>query len=366
MNAVIMALIVLVMSGSTTLALHQFPVETGRCIPNTDAFRFPCFPNNNETYAIMDDIAQRSKGRVTVELAGYSVEGRPLKYLVLNKNRRHQLPSFELAGRTHGDECVGTRAILDLFEWIIGNTPSARQTRNSIVLIGIPIYNIDGSYYTRRTSSPVAGFPSGIDPNRDSVTIGVVAGPGSSNFVLPETNAWYNVTMTYKPDYINDIHMYFDNSSLAGVQQGVDVQWVHFVPSTIPDDNGFYPNVHAVYRSYQLTQLGHDAIPDTITANYNMAPAAPFPPSSWTWRHLADSRKYVDDPVWRPKASVGIELRRVCPSKIPFMEQLAYKIIRAQTIGIATGAVEQVHPIWTSLVPVTTSAPCDDYSICSL
>ena len=112
-------------------------------------------------------LAARHPGRLTLEQAGRSVEGRPIQLLTLGRGPRRVL----LWSQMHGDEPSATPALLDVAETLLaGGTPALDAVLERFTLAIVPMLNPDGAErYARRNAQ-------GIDVNRDALALATPEG----------------------------------------------------------------------------------------------------------------------------------------------------------------------------------------------
>jgi Zinc carboxypeptidase len=164
---------------------------------------FPHIPH----YAIgctLNDIAARSNGRMTVEVAGHSALGRPMYHVVINAlhtqqqrkdyrnwkdihedalddpkyaqqqigsllkyNRDFKIPIF-IQGGIHGDEYEGVDASMQIIERLAttpyGTDPEVDKILDHLIVVFNPIQNPDGRVAGNRPNG------NGFDLNRDFLT----------------------------------------------------------------------------------------------------------------------------------------------------------------------------------------------------
>jgi len=149
------------------------------------AFPAPTLPYD-EYWATLTPILQRSAS-VQREEIGKSSSGKPLYLLRWGSGPTKVL----LWSQMHGDETTASRALTDLFNYIIANPTDPRVQRWSqqVSLLVVPMLNPDGADGHRRRST------FGIDINRDA-----------RNLATPEGRALKAVQEKYQPQFGFNLH----------------------------------------------------------------------------------------------------------------------------------------------------------------
>jgi hypothetical protein len=111
-------------------------------------------------------LAARHPGRVRVEEAGRSTEGRPIRLLTVGRGDRRVL----LWSQMHGDEPSATPALLDVLDTLLSGVPGSEAILDRLTLLVVPMLNPDGALrYVRRNAQ-------GIDVNRDALVLATPEG----------------------------------------------------------------------------------------------------------------------------------------------------------------------------------------------
>jgi hypothetical protein len=126
----------------------------------------PCLRPDGLVRAIRA-LAEKHPGRLRVEEAGRSVQGRPIHLLTVGRGPRRVL----LWSQMHGDEPSATPALLDVAEYLLGrDDPAAQAILSETTLLMVPMLNPDGAErYVRRNAQ-------GIDINRDALRLATPEG----------------------------------------------------------------------------------------------------------------------------------------------------------------------------------------------
>jgi hypothetical protein len=137
--------------------------------------------------AAIATLAEHHGERLRVEEVGRSVEGRPLRLLVLGSGAERIL----LFSQMHGDEPSATPALLDLVDLLLSATgrPELERILDRFTLLVLPMVNPDGAeLYQRRNAQ-------GIDINRDALDL-----------ATPEGRALAAVRERYQPILAFNLH----------------------------------------------------------------------------------------------------------------------------------------------------------------
>lgn len=135
----------------------------------------------------LNRIERTSGGRVSVDSAGQSGEGRELWYATVGSGPT----TFWLQARIHGDELHSTEAVLQVLNHLASGSPAARTIRENLTVVVIPMYNPDGAEENIRQSTT----PNQIDLNRDW-----------ENFAQPESVAYWRLWRDAAPQLALDLH----------------------------------------------------------------------------------------------------------------------------------------------------------------
>lgn len=167
------AMLAVVLAGGLPLSAQAVP-ETSHCGTepgnNNDAF-----VNHAQLTRAVQQLERTSQGRVDVEVAGQSNQGRDIYVARVGEGDTVVYVQTQI----HGNENHGTEALLNLLGQMGGNTPEAQELRENITLVGIPRLNVDGGENDTRQNAQswaevVEAFPqlAGAEPSwnyRESV-----------------------------------------------------------------------------------------------------------------------------------------------------------------------------------------------------
>lgn len=166
-------MLAVVLASGLPLSAQAVP-ETSHCGTepgnNNDAF-----VNHAQLTRAVQQLERTSQGRVDVEVAGQSNQGRDIYVARVGEGDTLVYVQTQI----HGNENHGTEALLNLLGQMGGNTPEAQELRENITLVGIPRLNVDGGENDTRQNAQswaevVEAFPqlAGAEPSwnyRESV-----------------------------------------------------------------------------------------------------------------------------------------------------------------------------------------------------
>jgi len=230
-------------------------------------------PDYATTVAYLERIASTYPGTVQIQNFGKTGEGRDLKLVVVSKGGLFDPERIHASGRAtllvqnsiHAGEMDGKDACLALLRDIVLNPERARLVEN-VVLLFIPVYNIDGherrSAFGRINQNGPELFgwranATNLNLNRDYLKADA-----------PETRAFLQMFCRWRPDFFVDNH----------VTDGADFQYdVTFALDSTPD---VFPATAEWIRDKVNPELvsrvnttGHLAFPGPVFLNDDTDPA---------------------------------------------------------------------------------------------
>lgn len=126
------------------------------------------FVDHAQLTKAVERLERTTQGRVDVEVAGYSNEGREIYQARVGEGET----VIYVQTQIHGNENHGTQALLNLLREIGGNSPDAEAIRENVTLVGIPRLNVDGGEEDHRQNrmswdEVVEDFPqlAGVQPS---------------------------------------------------------------------------------------------------------------------------------------------------------------------------------------------------------
>jgi hypothetical protein len=252
-------------------------------------------PDYAETVAYLERVTAADPGQVKIEDFGKTGLGRDLKIVIASKDGVFDPAAIHASGRVillvqnsiHAGEMDGKDACLALLR-DIAITKTKADLLDHVVLVFIPVYNIDGheqrSAYNRinQNGPELAGWrgnATNINLNRDYMKADA-----------PETRAFLKMFHRWLPDFFVDDH----------VTDGADYQYD--VTFTIDDTPDVAPATAKWIRDTVTPELeqrvdaaGHLAFPTYITLNDDSDPAQglgfnPDPPRFSTGQMILENR----------------------------------------------------------------------------
>ncbi|MDQ1349435.1 MAG: carboxypeptidase [Acidobacteriota bacterium] len=149
---------------------------------NLPALDFDAYHTYEEVVQYLEDVAEVADGIATYAVAGQSVEGRDLAYLVIDATGAQSPPAVFLNGSHHGNEWPATEALLGFVDYALRHLddPVVAEGLDHFAVYVLPLVNPDGFAAGTRENA------NGVDINRD------YAGPTideSAAFAEVETQA---------------------------------------------------------------------------------------------------------------------------------------------------------------------------------
>lgn len=356
------ALVALVYSLSPEFLPENPPrYELGIC-PSPGS-RLACSPNYGQTTAILNLLKNQGKG-FQILTAGTSVQGRPIRYAKFGVGPN----TYYIWGRIHGNECVGTGALLRVLDRLTDGSSLSAALWQKLTVIILPIANPDGSEaFTRQNAN-------GVDLNRDWCMQGQDLQPSSCNasrtqfppygvenppcscgidtsqFTQPETNALWNVFLQYLPDATLDIHQ-FGTAYFPGTTQLVTGMVV------LPSYKSVYSEPLS-FDNWQIAQTIYNSIRDLgfVATRYpsNFRIGLPGNPGVSSNQISLSGRRNINDNA-TARSTMGLEMRRVCPKYEHNLERTTADIVWDLLMAMANGQLFAVNPKEATRFPVGVS-----------
>ncbi len=221
-------------------------------------------PDYAETLAYLDRVAAAAPGQVKIENFGKTGEGRDLKIVIVSKDGVFDPAAIHASGRAillvqnaiHAGEMDGKDACLALLRDLVINKSKAALL-DHVVLVFIPVYNIDGherrSPYNRinQNGPEIIGWRgngSNLNLNRDYMKADA-----------PETRAFLKMFHRWMPDFFVDDH----------VTDGADFQYdvtfsIDATPDVAPATAQWIRESVTPDLEKQVDAAGHVAFPTLI------------------------------------------------------------------------------------------------------
>jgi predicted deacylase len=135
----------LLLAGGAQPAPAQHP-DTAHCGNETAGGPLSGFLSHEQVGAELQRIVRTSQGRVEVEVAGHTNQGREIWAARVGHGDQVMLVQSAI----HGNEQHGTRGLLNVVQTIGGSSARAAAIREEITLVAIPNLNADGASVPRR------------------------------------------------------------------------------------------------------------------------------------------------------------------------------------------------------------------------
>uniref|UniRef100_A0A0K8SZY5 Peptidase M14 domain-containing protein n=1 Tax=Lygus hesperus TaxID=30085 RepID=A0A0K8SZY5_LYGHE len=126
-----------------------------------------------DIYGYLDFLAETYPSQVRVGSAGNSVEGRPIKYIVISSGNPNA-KKFWIDGGIHAREWISPATVTYIISELVENRDNNQQIASDIDYYIVPVINPDGYEYTRRyqrlwrkNRSRGNYFCPGVDLNRN-------------------------------------------------------------------------------------------------------------------------------------------------------------------------------------------------------
>jgi murein tripeptide amidase MpaA len=238
-----------------------------------EASDYRATPEYAETIAYLERIAAAAPGQVRIENFGKTGEGRDLKIVIASKDGVFDPAAIHASGRVillvqnsiHAGEMDGKDSCLALLR-DIAITKTKAALLDHVVLIFIPVYNIDGherrSAYNRinQNGPELAGWrgnASNLNLNRDYMKADA-----------PETRAFLKMFHRWLPDFFVDDH----------VTDGMDYQYdmtflIDETPDVAPATAKWIHETLTPKLDAQVNASGHKSFPTLINLNDDTDPA---------------------------------------------------------------------------------------------
>ena len=131
--------------GANRAALAQHP-EEAHCGDETGGGPLSGFLSHAQVDAALQRIERTSQGRVAVDVAGNTNQGREIWTARVGHGDQVMLVQSNI----HGNEQHGTRGLLNTVERMGGSSARAAEMRDAVTLVAIPMLNADGAAIPRR------------------------------------------------------------------------------------------------------------------------------------------------------------------------------------------------------------------------
>ncbi|MFC4411696.1 M14 family zinc carboxypeptidase [Chungangia koreensis] len=194
------------------------------------------FTNHAQLSKKLQQLVQNSQGKVAVEAAGYSNQGREIWKATVGSGEKVILINSEI----HGNEPVGTESLLSLLQFLGGNSPEAEKIREEVTVVALPKMNPDASELSRRGN--VMSWQEVVE---DFPQLGNASAPWNyytykNSFFDYESQPGFDVNRDFNPDlnYVPKAEDFPGNSSTAGWYITPESQTVRDVYKSLVEEYG--------------------------------------------------------------------------------------------------------------------------------
>ncbi len=221
-------------------------------------------PDYAETLTYLERLAAAHPDQLRIEEFGQSGQGRSLKLVIVSRDGVFDPAAVHASGRAvllvqnaiHAGEMDGKDACLALLRDLLQD-PEAAHLLDHVVLLFIPVYNVDGherrsAYHRINQNGPeLMGWranATNLNLNRDYMKADA-----------PETRAFLRMFHRWLPDFFVDDH----------VTDGADFQYdVTFVldatPNVVPATAAWLRETATPQLARRVDAMGHLAFPDAV------------------------------------------------------------------------------------------------------
>jgi len=220
------------------------------CRTNSDVTGLDAFYTHEEVTERLQLIEESSRGRVQVEVAGHSYQGREIYAARVG----HGPTVVLVEAAIHGNEMTGTNAIMNMLRKLGDSSPESAAIRDAVTVVAVPKVNPDGGEIPRRQNvmtwdqtvalhPQLAGAPrawyysqgaGGFDVNRDfNPDLDYVPNPAD----MPGNSSSIGFYLTPEAQTIREIYRDLENE-FGTVDVFVDLH--HQAPCYTGEDTGMY------------------------------------------------------------------------------------------------------------------------------
>jgi predicted deacylase len=208
---------------------QAFPFESF-CANNQGGPPYDGFLSHEQVEQRLERIAQGSQGRVEVEVAGFTNQGREIWTARVGEGDTVVLVQSEI----HGNEKHGTTALLNLLATLGNNSQSSRAIREAITFVAIPMMNADGGAVPRRQNVMSWADIQALHPQLGGVPQNPGAWYHNNNIGGMDLNRDFNPNL----DYVVDPADLPGNSAGVGFFLSPEAQAVRDVYRDLEDEFG--------------------------------------------------------------------------------------------------------------------------------
>ncbi|MGC3873164.1 M14 family zinc carboxypeptidase [Halomonas sp. GXIMD04776] len=177
--------------------------------------------SNEQLYADLEALDDE-RDALKLDVAGESLEGRPLYRAEVGEGDK----TIMIVSQQHGDEPLGTEALVELLDILSADTEYAENLREEVTVVAMPRVNPDGF---ARWEQQAAGDQDVLDPRRNSADMDLNRSYDAANRpdpeTIPEALAVLEVVDEYEPDLFLDYHHQNNYLGDDGELDTMSVQW---------------------------------------------------------------------------------------------------------------------------------------------
>lgn len=302
---------------STTPAVAEPSMNPGGpCLQENQEVKRSSVPTYLDVQRQLRSIEHNSKGRVKVDSAGQSGEGRELYYATVGTGDT----VFWLQARIHGNELHSTESVLQILQHLgSSNSKEVKRILSEMTIVAIPMYNPDGAEANIRQSTT----PFRQDLNRDW-----------EQFRQPESEAFWHLFVEYAPSIALDLH----HMGSAPRVNGNDLNQFQIGAHSV-DPSRMKPEQWKLAR--QISEVSIDAISDYGQTHVAKYPYIDITTGVISRMILGGTAPEGFDPAMQSlvDAAIFYEVRSVGQKSNGYLENLFTKPTMAVLNAVADGSL---------------------------
>lgn len=163
------------------------------CRNNSDVTSLDAFYTQEEVTERLQLIEESSRGRVQVEVAGHSYQGREIYAARVG----HGPTVVLVEAAIHGNEMTGTGAILNMLRKLGDSSPQSAAIRDAVTVVAVPKVNPDGGEIPRRQNVMTWDQTVAMHPQLAGASRAWYYSNGAGGY---DVNRDFNPDLDYVPD----------------------------------------------------------------------------------------------------------------------------------------------------------------------
>lgn len=163
------------------------------CRNNSDVTSLDAFYTQEEVTERLQLIEESSRGRVQVEVAGHSYQGREIYAARVG----HGPTVVLVEAAIHGNEMTGTGAILNMLRKLGDSSPQSAAIREAVTVVAVPKVNPDGGEIPRRQNVMTWDQTVAMHPQLAGASRAWYYSNGAGGY---DVNRDFNPDLDYVPD----------------------------------------------------------------------------------------------------------------------------------------------------------------------